>query len=265
MTSYRTEQTSAVNFWSSPAARTDLSSMKEWTEPLRSPSLDPFFITQGLVIHELAMRERGQPITAAQRCTKDPTAADILHLAVRLHAAPLAEPRDWSQLVVGACFHSAILYCALLRDAGLPARARCGFASYLIPDLWTCHWVVERWDQRWILDDPDVNLRDLDPATFRTGADAWQRCRYLDESSLYGLPESTGWHELQGSVVCDVAALAKDEHFAYARWPVAHQPQPAVEEEHWLDEAAAATAQGDIPRMRAAAATGFVRLSEDCP
>jgi hypothetical protein len=264
MATHQVNETSAVHFWSSPTERTDLSAMKEWTGPLRSPSVDLFSVTQGLVIHAIAMLERDHPVTEAQRCSKDPSAIDILRVAVRLNAAPLAQPRDWNQLVVGDCFHSAILYCALLRDAGLPARARCGFVGYLIPGLWTCHWVVERWDQRWILDDPDVNLRDLDPSAFRSGADAWHRCRSDDDPSLYGLPDSTGWHELQGSVVCDVAALAKDEHLAYVRWPLARQPLATHEEELWLDEAAAASANDHIPAILAAAGTGFDRLSEDC-
>ena len=257
--------TSAVHFWSSATERTDLSSVKERTEPLRSQAIDLFSVTQGLVIHELATRKRDQQITAAQRLSKDPPAADIVHHVVSLHAPPLAEPRHWSQLAVGECFHSAILYCALLRNAGLSARARCGFASYLIPDRWTCHWIVERWDQRWILDDPDASLRDLDPATFRSGVDAWQRCRSHEDPSLYGLPNSTGWPELQGSVVCDVAALAKDEHFSYTHWPLAHHPLPTSKEAIWLDEAATAVEREELPTVRTTAATGFVRLREDCP
>ena len=89
----------------------------------------------------------------------------------------------------------------------------------------------------------------------------WRRCRAGDDATRYGLPGSAGWHELQGSVVCDIAAVAKDEHFEYAHWPLAQPPPPSREEQAWLDEAADAVERENFPTILNAAKTGFVRLA----
>jgi hypothetical protein len=66
----------------------------------------------------------------------------------------------------------------LLRNRGVPARARCGFGSYLEPGAWVCHWVTERWDSgRWVCEDADTGQHDLDAAAFRSAGRAWLACR----------------------------------------------------------------------------------------
>ena len=65
--------------------------------------------------------------------------------------------------------------------------------------------------------------------------------------------------------MCDVAAVAKQEHFAYSRWALAQPPLPTAEEGHWLDEAAKAIERDDVPMIRTAAHSGFVRLAAPCP
>ena len=56
-------------------------------------------------------------------------------------------PRDADQRVVGTCRHFAVLSCALLRYRGIPARARCGFATYFQKGQGLDHWVTEYWDE----------------------------------------------------------------------------------------------------------------------
>ena len=58
---------------------------------------------------------------------------------------PLNEPRPPQQRVVGTCRHFAVLATAFLRAAGVPARARCGFATYFVPPRKVDHWIVEYW------------------------------------------------------------------------------------------------------------------------
>ena len=249
-----------LTWWSAPGPSTDLSTFTERLRGLPPSPSELYDLVQGLVVHESVVRDRGLAVTDGQACSDEGTAADVLRTVLALRDEPVLAPRELSKRAVGSCFHSAVFYCALLRTQSIPARARCGFASYLIPDLRTCHWIVERWDDRWVHDDPDVDRRDLGHDAFRTGVDAWRACRRGDDDpGRYGLPGSTGWPELQGSVVCDLGALAKVERFQYSAWPLADAPATSTSEAAWLDELADAALVPDLPAVRSAAATGFTR------
>src|SRR5207245_4477856 len=73
--------------------------------------------------------------------------ARLLDELLRLEAAPLSRARPVDRRVVVDCRHFAVLLCAVLRHRGVPARPRCGFASYIggtapLGD----HWACEYWD-----------------------------------------------------------------------------------------------------------------------
>lgn len=106
----------------------------------------------------------------------------------------LEHPRPTEQRVVGTCRHFAVLATAFLRAVGVPARARCGFATYFIPPKQVDHWIVEYWseeDRRWVRVDPEYIDRDTPgscrPEDLRLGefldaGEAWQhptrRCTF---------------------------------------------------------------------------------------
>jgi hypothetical protein len=82
---------------------------------------------------------------------------------------------------------------ALLRAKGIPARSRCGFATYFAyPGYYEDHWVCEyysRSGERWVLVDPQVDpfqqsmlKMDIDPLDvardrFITAGEAWKLYR----------------------------------------------------------------------------------------
>jgi hypothetical protein len=150
---------------------------------------------------------------------------------------------------VGQCFHSALLYCALLRNRGLPARARSGFACYFQPGSWIDHWVTERWDgSHWICEDADADRHDLGPDDFRPAGRAWLACRQgEDDPASYGIGVAWGWTELRGSLLSDASALLKHEQFTWDGWDPA---QPVADahpaEEAWLDRLAKLTLNEDL-------------------
>ena len=83
---------------------------------------------------------------------------ELLHRALELSAAPVTQPRPPEQRVLCICRHFALLYTALLRAQGTPARVRCGFSNYFDRAKWYDHWITERWDgARWVRDDPQVD------------------------------------------------------------------------------------------------------------
>jgi len=237
-----------------PGKQTDLVGVAARCGQLGSDPGALFGVVQGLVLHEHAFRRLGLAIAPDQLADWDVSAGQVLEQALRLDPAPLAERRPPERRVAGQCFHSAVLFCALLRNRGLPARARCGFASYLQPGAWVCHWVTERWDGgRWVCDDADIGRHDLDAGAFRSAGRAWLACRRDgDGPGSYGIGQGWGWLELRGSLLSDAAALVKDERFTFDIWELAQPPpEPDAAEDAWLDRLAELTLEDErIPQLR---------------
>jgi len=76
------------------------------------------------------------------------------------HPLPLTEPRPVEDRVAGCCRDHTLVTVAILRQQGIPARSRIGFASYFTPGWHHDHVLAEWWDgERWVWSDPE-----LDPA-----------------------------------------------------------------------------------------------------
>ncbi len=154
---------------------------------------------------------------------------------------------------------------------GIPARARCGFATYFAPDQVVDHWVVEYWnaeEQRWQwvdaqLDDfqceqLNVNFNPLDikPGHFLTGGQAWQMCRSGSaDPDRFGIFDMHGWTFIRGNVLRDLASLNKVELLPWDLWGVLLKRDEEMSPEDWaLVDRAAAAAQmvySDFAGMRA--------------
>jgi hypothetical protein len=88
---------------------------------------------------------------------------DILRIIMRRTDAPLTRRREAGDRFVGVCRDFALLHCPFLRNAGVPARLRTGFADYFGSDgFHGDHVVTEYWDtaRGWLLADPQL----ADPA-----------------------------------------------------------------------------------------------------
>ena len=146
----------------------------------------------------------------------------------------LEHPRPTEQRVVGTCRHFAVLATAFLRAVGVPARARCGFATYFIPPKQVDHWIVEYWseeDRRWVRVDPEYIDRDTPgscrPEDLRLGefldaGEAWQLVRSgKDDPMSYGVFGTQNWGpgEIRGNAMRDLASVAaKLEMLPWDEW-----------------------------------------------
>jgi hypothetical protein len=99
-------------------------------------------LVQGLLVHVHwakaygleGVRESEVEIRSAQA---------MLDRILELDDGDLREARPPERRLVGNCRHFSTRATALLRRAGVPARARCGFGAYFNPDHLEDHWVVE--------------------------------------------------------------------------------------------------------------------------
>jgi hypothetical protein len=136
----------------------------------------------------------------------------LLDHILKLDPAPLNVARPVERRAVVDCRHFAVLLCAVLRRRGIPARPRCGFASYLSDGVLTDHWICEFWDHeqgRWVMEDADKERHDVPVAEFLTGSRAWQLCRQtpsLAEQLGYSAKQRGAW-VARANLIRDVASL----------------------------------------------------------
>lgn len=141
-------------------------------------------------------------------------------------AGTIAAPLPREACTIGCCRDFSLLYVAALREHGVPARTRVGFAPYIPTGDTVCdHVVAEYWDERaghWARLDPQmvigtfpgVDVRDLgtgDESPFRTAAQVWtdHRAGRVDVDR-YGVP--AGDAELRGEWIVGNYVLGELAH-----------------------------------------------------
>lgn len=158
----------------------------------------------------------------------------MLDCVLRMDPRPLTAVRMPPQRMVSNCRHFATLLVAMLRQAGVPARARCGFAGYFERGKWVDHWVAEYWradEARWLLVDaqldglqtaiikPDFDPLDVPRDRFLVAGAAWQRCRNGEaDASTFGIADMWGLWYIGGNLVHDIASLNKIEPLPWDVW-----------------------------------------------
>lgn len=185
----------------------------------------------------------------------------LIEALLDLEPYPLDVARAPERRIVGTCRHFAVLACALLRHRGVPARARCGFATYFQPGRGLDHWIVEYRDPlagRWIRVDAEIlggevldRDDDLQPGDFLTGGEAWQAYRRGEiDAATFGVFGTENWGpaEIQGNAMRDLAALNKIEMLPWDEWgrmTDAYAGTAGPEHDLLIDEVAAVCAEDD--------------------
>jgi hypothetical protein len=148
-------------------------------------------VGQGLMVHEHLTGAYGVTLTDEDRETVH--IRPVPRLLERILASspePLTTPRPPARRTAANCRHFTVLLVAALRARGVPARARCGFGGYFVPDFFEDHWVCEYWTgDRWRLVDGqldetqkkmfpiDFDVTDVPRDRFLVAGDAWTRYR----------------------------------------------------------------------------------------
>jgi hypothetical protein len=184
---------------------------------------------------------------------------------LELDAGPLNEPRPVEKKLLGNCRDHSLLLVSLLRHQGVPARARCGFGAYFMPDHFEDHWVVEYWNQeqaRWVLVDAQLDAlqRDVLKISFDTldvprdqfivGGKAWQMCRSGDQDpAKFGIFDMNGLGFVRGNLVRDVASLNKMELLPWDCWGVILKELLDDSADLSLLDEVASLSAGDVPEF----------------
>ncbi|ROS23021.1 transglutaminase-like domain-containing protein [Cellulomonas sp. PhB150] len=178
-----------------------------------------------LVVHYRGQADR---VTDAMRDDIDLRwLAAILDTAAARAPIVAGAPREVGEQVAGCCRDHTLVGLGVLRQHGIPARSRVGFAGYFDPGFHNDHVVVEHWDgSRWVRFDAelgtvgfDFDTRDLPQgprAPFETAAEVWVAGRggNLDASSYgvdRGMPWLCGMGFVRGYVFLELAHRQGDE------------------------------------------------------
>ena len=190
-------------------------------------------IVQGVLIHSDWIAAYG-----ASEAEFRTVSRETLPLAARLRqigeadSRALALERATDKRAVGTCRAYALMLCGMLRQQGVPARVRCGFASYF-KKPWEDHWICEYWrDGHWHQADAQLdkiiaprlgiafNLADLPANMFITAGEAWRRCRSGEaDPAIFGHGEAAaGLWFVRVNVVRDHHSMNNRETSDWDTW-----------------------------------------------
>ncbi len=204
---------------------------------LEPACVDPLaicFPVHGLFIQPSDAEPLGMPSERFATNQIRPAATLVAEL-LALDPSPLTVAREPDNRVVGTCRHFAVLSCALLRYRGIPARVRCGFATYFQPNQGLDHWITEYRDDnadRWVRIDSEIlgqtvltHPEDLAPGEFLTGSEAWTAFRKGEiDAATFGVYGSENWGaaEIRGNAVKQ-ASLGPRRHLRRRPLPGPHR------------------------------------------
>jgi hypothetical protein len=232
-------------FYAQHSPMTDPGRYSDWLIGLPEDIAALHRIANGLVIHF----RLDDPVTlgiSKERLseTENRYAETIFGRLLELDQRPLTEHRTPQHRAIGCCRDFTVVFLAMARTLGLPARARVGFATYFFNDARNDHEVAEVWDAqdcRWRLVDPQlkdghvdpndgakINPTDVPRDRFLTAGLAWERCRAGtdDPETFVVRPDidvaiMRGWAYIAHNMVFDLAALNRMELLLWDLWGLA--------------------------------------------
>ncbi len=179
-------------------------------------------------------------------------------------------PRAPESRMIGTCRDYALLMTGFLREHGVAARVRCGFAAYLTPGKFDDHWICQAWsdeDQRWLTIDAQLDERhckalsirfdplDVPDGQFLDAGQAWQAVRAgRRDAALFnaGAAACAEWFMFI-NLARDYLALCKQETSDWDRWREAGQEarQSNAQRMAWADDLAAESTAKAVDGERA--------------
>lgn len=182
--------------------------------------------------------------------------ASILDADQERHGAALAEPRDEPARVQGCCRDHSLFCVGVLRQHGMAARTRVGFAGYFESGFHHDHVVVEtRQGERWVRFDPEI-AEPLDglntpldmpvgpESPFLTAAETWleYRADRLDPDRFGVAPGIflRGPWFIQNYVLMELAHRSGDELLLWDGWGAMSTPDGPTPDEAALADVVAA-------------------------
>ncbi len=249
--------------WRSQSAVTQVFSSASALDDLPSDLLGLREVSRELVAHYMGASDGSSGQIVGERLKEvDLRYAEAMFARLlQLGTPKLARTRPPEERIAGCCRDFAVLFVAMARHKGIPARVRVGYATYFQAGWYLDHVIVEVWDsheKRWRLIEPEISDAivakiDFDPLDvpydrFVTGPRAWIAARSgkIDPDKFVVAPDlqipyTRNWLSLRHHIVQDLAALNKLEMLVWDQWGILNEDDPLLRGE-MLDQLAIATA-----------------------
>jgi hypothetical protein len=257
----------SLQFYTTPGLMTSPRDHSEMFDNLPCDLASLCKVVQGAMIHVFWADQYGVQLDESRRGEVQLRAvARKLPRILELDGRPLVEIREPAKRLVGNCRDFSVLLTAILRHQGVPARARCGFGRYFLPNRYVDHWVCEYWNRdqnRWVLVDAQLDdyqygkLKvpfsplDVPRDQFIVAGKAWHLCRTAQaDPNAFGIFDMKGLWFVRGNLVRDVAALNNMELLPWDCWGIAETKEDELSADDFalLDRAAELTC-GDVPEF----------------
>ncbi len=239
-------QTDLLSYFAQPGPMTDPQNQDSLLADLPADLPSLVKIVQGVIVHPFWMERYGlnRSPEREERETNLRFVNKMLARLMELDPRPLTTPRPLERKLIGNCRDHSTLLCAILRRQGVPARARCGFGAYFLPDHYEDHWVCEYWNpeqQRWMLVDAQLDqlqrdvldipfdVLDVPRDQFIIGGQAWQMIRSGQaHPDHFGIFDWHGQWFAQDNLVRDFLSLNKIELLPWDGWGLMAGPEDVV-------------------------------------
>ena len=225
-------------------------------------------ILQGITLHFAWAERYGVKLSGdAFRDHRLRTVSRQLARTLELDPRPLVVARAPENRLVGNCRDYSLHLTAILRHKGVPARARCGFATYFAAGHYEDHWVCQYWNaeqKRWVMVDAQLDelqrnaiylkfdTMDIPEGLFLPAADGWIMCRSgKADPERFGFGDMLGMWYVAGNMIRDLLSLNKVELTYVDNWgmmPQFRQKEFPPEYLKKMDEIAAVT-RGSNPSL----------------
>ncbi len=221
-------QADILNYYSQPGLMTDPGSQAHLFDGFPTDIGSLCKVVQNNLLHIFWAERYGVALAEErkQEVNLRPVNEKLTRL-LEIDSRSLLEPRPPEQRLVGNCRDFTVMLVSILRHQGVPARARCGFGAYFLPNHYEDHWVCEYWNteqQRWVLVDSqlddlqrDVLQISFDPLDvprdqFIVGGKAWQMCRSGQaDPDCFGIFDMHGLWFVAGDLIRDFLSFNKVE------------------------------------------------------
>jgi len=192
-------------------------------------------VVQGLVVHVFWAERYGLTLSQDRQAEVQlRTMERRIARTLELDPGSLIAARLNEKKTVGNCRDFSVTLASMLQSKGVPARPRCGFGTYFMPDHIEDHWVCEYWndvERRWVLVDAQLddlqrnvlkisfNTLDVPRDQFIVGSAAWKMCRSGQaDPNRFGIFDMNGIDFVKGNFIRDVASLNKMELLPWDCW-----------------------------------------------
>ncbi len=253
-----------LTYFSQPGALTRPGAYAQLFDHLPTDIGELCKVAQGVTIHIFWAERYGLKLTPERQSEVQlRTLERRLARMQELDPRPLTEARPLDKKLAGNCRDFTQLLVSILRHQGVPARARCGFGAYFMPNHYEDHWVAEYWnssEKRWILVDAQLdafqcetmkvpfNPLDVPRDQFIVGGLAWQLCRSGQaDPEQFGIFDMHGLGFVRGDFLRDVAALNKVELLPWDCWGLILEEQLDDPDDLSMLDRLAELTRGDVP------------------